>query len=72
MSQIDDVAADIVSRLKELPGPREGATAMAIAHAHLCADGGGETEAQVRNMLRDSERATLQAWSLLTATPLKS
>jgi hypothetical protein len=72
MSETDQVASDIIFRLRELPTPRDAALALAMVHAQLCIQGGGDDETTVRNMLKESDTAVLQAWSMFTGNELAS
>lgn len=58
------VAADSLFEILEaLPSPAHAANALAQAHARLCVACGGETEAEVRAMMKEMTEAVLGLWS---------
>jgi hypothetical protein len=57
-----DAVDEIWAILAALSSPREAARALAGAHVMLMEAQGSESEAQVRDCLRESEAAVLEAW----------
>lgn len=59
---VEDTADEIYELLRALPGPRDAARAIAIAHVQLIESAGGDTEERVTTMLNEMTAAILTRW----------
>ncbi len=66
----NQAATEIMATLRKLPTPRHAAAAIAVVRANLHQQAGGDTEAKVRKMIEDDDKAALEIWTTISQTPL--
>lgn len=67
----NQAAAEIMTILRDLPTPRHAAAAIAVVRANLHLQAGGDTEADVRKMIAEDDKAALEIWTTISGEMLK-
>ena len=66
----NEAATEIMAILRKLKTPRHAAAAIAVVRANLHSQAGGDTEAKVRKMIEDDDKAALEIWQTISHAPL--
>ena len=68
----NEAATEIMEILRRLPTPRHAAAAIAVVRANLHLQADGDTEAKVRKMIAEDDKAALEGWTTISGVTLKN